>query len=248
MPAADIEVRNPYALVSYARRGLRTALETRTTLSHWGDFMPLILVADDHAVARAGIKLYLEQIAHIGDVGEAATGNETLDRLRRGSWDLVLLDIYMPDRSGLDILQEIVTEFPTVRVLMMSGLPERQYAVNVLRAGASGYLAKDSDPQELVKAVRTVLSGRRYMSAAVADILVSDLDRESDGPMHSQLSNREFEVFRKLAVGRSISQIALELRLSVKTVSTYRARILEKMSFTANAEITSYAIRNGLTQ
>jgi DNA-binding NarL/FixJ family response regulator len=210
--------------------------------------MPRILIADDHAVVRAGLKLYLEQIACIGDVGEAATGNETLDRLRREQWNLVLLDIGMPGRSGLDILRHIVLGFPNIRVLMMSGLPERQYAVNVLRAGASGYISKDSDPQELVKAVRTVLSGRRYVSAGLADILASELNRKSDPPMHSQLSGREFPIFCKLAAGRTVSQIALELSLSVKTVSTYRSRILEKMNFTANADMTSYAMRNGLMQ
>jgi DNA-binding NarL/FixJ family response regulator len=154
----------------------------------------------------------------------------------------------MPDRSGLDILRHIQTGHPAVRVLVMSGLPEQQYAVNVLRAGASGYLSKDSAPEELMKAVRTVLSGRRYVSAALAEILVADLDGDPDKPMHARLSTREFQIFCKLAAGRGVSDIANELSLSVKTVSTYRSRILEKMSFTANADITSYALRNGLIQ
>ena len=136
--------------------------------------MSRVLIADDHAVVRAGFKQFLEADSSINAVGEAASGNATLDALRESEWDLVLLDIHMPDRSGLDILRHIQTGHPSVRVLVMSGLPEQQYAVNVLRAGASGYLSKDSAPEELMKAVRTVLSGRRYVSAALAEILVAD--------------------------------------------------------------------------
>jgi two-component system, NarL family, invasion response regulator UvrY len=204
-----------------------------------------VLIADDHAVVRAGFKQFLEADPAIHAVGEAASGNETLDMLRKQEWDLVLLDIHMPDRSGLDILRHIQTGHPSVRVLVMSGLPEQQYAVNVLRAGASGYLSKDSAPEELMKAVRTVLSGRRYVSAALAE---ADLDGDPDKPLHARLSTREFQIFCKLAAGRGVSDIANELSLSVKTVSTYRSRILEKMSFNANADITSYALRNGLIQ
>jgi two-component system invasion response regulator UvrY len=208
-----------------------------------------VLIADDHAVVRAGFKQFLEADSSINAVGEAASGNETLDQLREGKIGiLVLLDIHMPDRSGLDILRHIQTGHPGVRVLVMSGLPEQQYAVNVLRAGASGYLSKDSAPEELMKAVRTVLSGRRYVSAALAEILVADLDGDPDKPLHARLSTREFQIFCKLAAGRGVSDIANELSLSVKTVSTYRSRILEKMSFTTNADITSYALRNGLIQ
>jgi len=207
-----------------------------------------VLIADDHAVVRAGFKQFLEADPAISAVGEAASGNETLDCLRRQDWDLVLLDIHMPDRSGLDVLRYIQTGHPGVRVLVMSGLPEQQYAVNVLRAGASGYLPKDSSPDELMKAVRAVLAGRRYISTALAEILVADLDGESDKPLHARLSAREFQIFCKLAAGRGVSDIANELSLSVKTVSTYRSRILEKMSFSANADITSYALRNGLIQ
>ncbi len=210
--------------------------------------MSRVLIADDHAVVRAGFRQFLEADPTISAVGEAASGNETLDCLRRQPWDLVLLDIHMPDRSGLDVLRYIQTGYPEVRVLVMSGLPEQQYAVNVLRAGASGYLSKDSSPDELMKAVRAVLAGRRYVSAALAEILVADLDGDSDKPLHARLSTREFQIFCKLAAGRGVSEIANELSLSVKTVSTYRSRILEKMSFSANADITSYALRNGLIQ
>jgi len=199
-------------------------------------------------VVRAGFKQFLEADASINAVGEAASGNETLDLLREQDWDLVLLDIHMPDRSGLDILRHIQTGHPGVRVLVMSGLPEQQYAVNVLRAGASGYLSKDSAPEELMKAVRTVLAGRRYVSAALAEILVADLDGDPDKPLHARLSTREFQIFCKLAEGKSVSEIAAKLFLSVKTVSTYRTRILEKMAMKTNADITYYAIKNNLLQ
>jgi len=207
-----------------------------------------VLIADDHAVVRAGFRQFLEADSSITVIGEAATGSETLDQLRKQAWDMVLLDIHMPDRSGLDILRHIQTGHPSVKVLVMSGLPEQQYAVNVLRAGASGYLSKDSAPEELMKAVRTVLAGRRYVSAALAEMLAADLGGDPDKPMHARLSTREFQIFCKLAAGRGVSDIALELSLSVKTVSTYRSRILEKMNFRANADITSYALRNGLIQ
>lgn len=210
--------------------------------------MSRVLIADDHAVVRAGFRQFLEADSSITVIGEAATGSETLDQLRKQAWDMVLLDIHMPDRSGLDILRHIQTGHPSVKVLVMSGLPEQQYAVNVLRAGASGYLSKDSAPEELMKAVRMVLAGRRYVSAALAEMLAADLGGDPDKPMHARLSTREFQIFCKLAAGRGVSDIALELSLSVKTVSTYRSRILEKMNFRANADITSYALRNGLIQ
>ena len=208
--------------------------------------MARILIADDHAVVRAGIRQFLDGEASIQEIGEAATGNETLAQLRAGKWDLVLLDIFMPDRSGLDILRHIRVGDPKVKVLVLSGLPEQQYAINVLRAGASGYLAKDSAPDELLKAVNNVLAGRRYVSEALAEILVADLDSDPDKPLHTRLSTREFQIFCKIAGGRGVSDIANELSLSVKTVSTYRSRILEKMSFKTNADVTSYALRNGL--
>jgi DNA-binding NarL/FixJ family response regulator len=210
--------------------------------------MSRVLIADDHAVVRAGFRQFLEADPTMTLIGEAATGSETLDQLRNEAWDLVLLDIHMPDRSGLDILRHIQSGHPGIKVLVMSGLPEQQYAINVLRAGASGYLSKDSAPEELMKAVRTVLSGRRYVSAALAEILVAGLDGDADKPLHARLSAREFQIFCKLAAGRGVSEIANELSLSVKTVSTYRSRILEKMNFRGNADITSYALRNGLIQ
>jgi two-component system invasion response regulator UvrY len=163
---------------------------------------------------------------------------------------LLLMDIHMPDRSGLDILKHVTSGYPDVRVLIMSGLPEEQYARNVLRAGASGYLSKGGSPEEFLKAVRLVLNGRRYVSAALAESMAADLEnpRDQNQPLHTALSTREFQIFCKLAAGSSVGSIGEELSLSVKTVSTYRSRILEKMSFSSNADMTSYALRNGLIQ
>lgn len=211
--------------------------------------MAKVLIADDHVLVRAGLRQFLEDDRSIGEIGEAATGQQTLDRLREDRWDLLILDINMPDRSGLDILKHVLSGFPDTRVLILSGFPERQYAINVLRAGAHGFLAKESAAEELMKAVHLVLSGRRYVSPTMAELLISEIDGGgSDRPIHLQLSEREFQIFCKLANGNPVSEIARELCLSVKTVSTYRSRVLEKLNFRTNADITSYALRNGLIQ
>jgi len=210
--------------------------------------MAKVLIADDHALVRAGLRQFLEQDPQVTEIGEAVSGSNTLDMLRTKSWDLLLLDIFMPDRSGLDILARVRALHPNTRVLVLSGYPERQYAISVLRSGANGFLSKESAPEELSKAVKTVLSGRRYVSAALADFLVSDLDADVSKPLHAALSEREFQTLCKLAAGRSVSEIANELCISVKTVSTYRSRILQKTSFKTNADLTSYALRTGLIQ
>jgi two-component system invasion response regulator UvrY len=210
--------------------------------------MANVLIADDHAIVRNGLKQLLSGERAIREIGEAGSGREVLQQLQRHHWDLLLLDINMPDRSGIDILRQIRTTHAATRVLVLSGFPEKQYAVNVLRAGASGYLNKEMAPEELLIAVRSVLQGRRYVSAALAELLVTELDADSDKPLHSQLSEREFQIFCKLASGSSVSEIAAELCLSVKTISTYRSRVLEKMSFATNADITSYALRNSIIQ
>ena len=210
--------------------------------------MAKVLIADDHAVVRAGLRQFLEEDPSITEIGDASTGREALDALRSGRWDLLILDINMPDRSGLDILSHIRAAGYTTRVLVMSGLPERQYALNVLRAGARGYLSKEGAPDELLKAVRAILDGRRYVSPALAELLVSELDQDTDKPLHARLSEREFQVLCKLAAGRAVSDIAGELCLSVKTVSTYRTRVLDKMHLETNADLTTYALRNGLIQ
>lgn len=208
--------------------------------------MANVLIADDHVLVRTGLRQFLQDERSIQEIGEAATGHETLEKLRGGAWDLLILDINMPDRSGLDILKHVRSGFPQTKVLVLSGFPERQYAVNVLRAGAQGYIAKDRAADELMKAIRAILQGRRYVSATLAEYLVDELDADQDKPLHAQLSEREFQIFCKLAGGASVSAIADELCLSVKTVSTYRSRVLEKMRFRSNADITAYALRNGI--
>jgi two-component system, NarL family, invasion response regulator UvrY len=210
--------------------------------------MANVLIADDHAMLRTGLRHYLEQDSSVTAIGEAATGAETLQQLRDGQWDLVILDINMPDRSGIDILRHIRSGHPETRVLVMSGFSEKQYAINVLRAGAAGYLAKDQAPEEFMRAVHAVLGGRRFVSARLSEMLITALDEPADKPLHAALSEREFQILCKLAVGRSVSEIAQELFISVKTVSTYRARVLEKMHLDTNADLTAYALRNGLVQ
>ena len=210
--------------------------------------MPTVLIADDHALLRAGVRQLLESEPGIDEIGEASSGRETLDALRGKPWDLLILDINMPDRSGLDVLRHVRAGHPDTRVLVLSGFSERQYALNVLRAGASGYVNKEMAPEELLTAVRTVLRGRRYVTPVLAELLVSELDADAEKPMHARLSEREFQIFCKIAAGRAVSDIAAELCLSVKTISTYRSRILEKMNFTTNADLTTYALRNGLIQ
>jgi len=210
--------------------------------------MPSILIADDHAMIRTGLRQYLERDCSIDVIGEAASGAETLQGLRDRQWDLVILDINMPDGNGIDTLRKIRLEHPNAKVLVVSGYAENQYAVNVLRAGAAGYLAKDEAPEEFLRAVHTVLAGRRFVTESLRELLLSELDEPTDRPMHTSQSQREFQVLSKLAVGQSVSEIASELAISVKTVSTYRARVLEKMHLETNADLTTYALRNGLLQ
>ncbi|MGC4029362.1 MAG: response regulator transcription factor [Steroidobacteraceae bacterium] len=208
--------------------------------------MHAVLIADDHPMVRAGLRQFLESDPQIRGVHEASSGQEVMDALRDQRFDLVILDINMPDRSGLDILRHIQASHPQLRILVVSGYPERQYAVNVLKAGAAGYLQKEAAAEELLRAVHMVLSGRRYVSSTLAEQLAGELGANHDQPAHAALSEREFQIFRKLAAGDAVSAIAKELFLSVKTVSTYRTRILEKMGFRSNADITAYALRNGL--
>jgi DNA-binding NarL/FixJ family response regulator len=209
--------------------------------------MATVLIVDDHAVVRAGLRQFLAEDRTITAIGEAASGDATLELLRRSNWDLLILDIGMPGVNGLDVLRHVRSEHPATRVLVISGYPERQYALNVLRAGASGFLTKTSAPDELLKAVNVVLRGRRYVSRALAALLLPDAD-DGDEPIHAALSEREFQIFVRLASGRAVSEIATALGLSVKTVSTYRTRVLEKMRLRTNADLTSYALRNGIIQ
>jgi len=206
-----------------------------------------VFVADDHALFRQGVKALLAEEPDLAVAGEAGTAKETLQRIRSEAWDILLLDISLPDGSGIDLLRQIRPHKPDLPILILSMHPEEQYAVNLLRAGANGYITKDAVPQQVVQAIRTLLQGRKYISPAVANILAEEIGGDNRPP-HEQLSEREFQVFCKLAAGRSVGEIADELFLSNKTVSTYRARIMDKMTAKSNADLTYYAIKNGLIQ
>ena len=210
--------------------------------------MTRILIADDHQIVRAGLKNLLAEYKEFTVAGEAGSGAETVKMVRASEWDLVLLDITMPDMNGVDTLQQIKRSKPDLPVLILSMHPEDQYAVNLLRAGANGYVCKECAPEQLIGAIRTVVAGRRYVSPALGDQLAHDLSGDAQKALHTELSEREFQVFCKLAAGQAVSEIANELFLSVKTVSTYRSRILEKMGMKTNANLTYYAIKHGLIQ
>lgn len=207
-----------------------------------------ILIADDHALVRAGLKQVVSEVDDMEVKGEAATGAEAVNQVKEQDWDVVLLDISMPDLNGIDALRQIRQLKPNLPVLILSMYPEDQYAVNLLRAGASGYMTKESAPNQLVAAIRKVVQGRKYVSSSLAEILALELGGDVDKPLHEALSQREFQIFCKLSSGSSVSEIAQELFLSVKTVSTYRSRIMEKMRFKNNAELTYYAIKNHLIE
>lgn len=209
--------------------------------------MTKILVVDDHAVVRAGIHYFLDSLPDMEIAGEAATAQEAMRLIRSQDWDIVLLDIAMPDKSGVDVLKQIKREKPNLPVLMLSMHPENRYAVQILRSGASGYVQKEALATELVNAIQTILKGHKYISPVVADLLTSDLKiQEDEKPLHETLSSREYQIFQKLGQGLGVSKIAEDLCLSVKTVSTYRARILEKMKMSSNADIIYYAIKQNL--
>jgi DNA-binding NarL/FixJ family response regulator len=213
--------------------------------------MPNIRVAvvDDHQLVRIGLKQIIEGQSDFAWVGEAKNGREALNLLRGTPCDVLLLDLSLPDMSGLDVLRQIKAHHETVATLVLSAFPENQYGLNVLRAGASGFLSKTADDGELCRAIRAAMRGGRYVSPELAEMLVSSGLQGSPGePRHSVLSEREFQIFCKLAEGKSVSEIAAKLFLSVKTVSTYRTRILEKMAMKTNADITYYAIKNNLLQ
>lgn len=208
--------------------------------------MMKILIADDHAVVREGLKQVLSESPDFIVAAEASTGQEVMDKISKKDFDLVVLDIAMPGRGGLDVLKEIKTQKPKLSVLVLSMYPEEQYAVRVLKAGASGYLTKESAPDELVKAIRQISQGKKYVSPSLAEKLALDLEISSDRPPHEILSDREYQVMCMIASGKTLKEISEELSLSIKTISTYRTRILEKMNMKNNAELTHYAIKNRL--
>lgn len=219
------------------------ATETQT-----GPAEPLaVLIVDDHALLRAGVREMLTNETDMRVAGEAGSAEEAQELLNGGiKVDVVVLDITLPGQSGVDLLQQLRQERPELAILMLSMHPERSFAVRLMRAGANGYVPKMVVPEELVKAVRTVGRGRRYITPAVAELLASDYAADDGGPLHNRLSERELQVFTRIARGISPAVMANELGLSVKTVSTYRARILEKLGMRSNAEIAAYAVRNQL--
>ena len=205
-----------------------------------------VLIADDHAILRRGLAQIIAEAGDMQVCAEAENGAQTIRLAREHRVDVVLLDITMPDRNGIDTLKQLKKEKPKLAVLMLSMHPEDTYALRAIKAGASGYLTKQSAPGLLVAAIRRVASGRRYISPAVAEALAGTIADSSDRPPHATLSDREYETMRLIASGKTLSQIAAEMHLSAKTVSVYRARLLEKMRLKTNAELTHYALKNKL--
>ena len=205
-----------------------------------------ILVADDHEVVRKGLVKVLAESLQPIKVDEAGNGQEALSKALKGEYDLIVLDMKMPGKSGLDILKEIKQHHPKLPVMILSMLPEEQFAIRAIRAGASGYLTKECAGDELVLAIRKALKGERYISATLAEIMAADLDNEWEKPLHEILSDREYQVMLMIASGKPVGAIAKELCLSAKTISSYRANILLKTRMKNNAEITHYAIQNKL--
>lgn len=207
-----------------------------------------ILIADDHSVVREGLKQIISGNADMTVLAEACSGNEAIEKIRKNPVSVAILDISMPGKNGLDTLKEIKVIHPDLPVLILSMYPEEQYALRFFRAGASGYLTKKSAPEELINAIRTVSKGKKYVSPSLAEKLVGELDITTDKPLHSSLSDREFQVLCLIASGKTSGEIAGELFLSVKTISTYRARILEKLRLKNTAELINYAIQNQLVE
>jgi DNA-binding NarL/FixJ family response regulator len=205
-----------------------------------------ILLIDDHAVVRKGLRAILEEGLSEVSVGEASTGREGQERLREQPWDAVVLDVSLPDTSGLEVLKRIKAHWPKTPVLVLSVYGEDQYGIRMLKAGAAGYLTKASAPEKMIEAVERILSGGHYISPIIAERLVLKTAREVAEEPHETLSNREYEVFRMIVSGMTVSQIAKTLLLSVKTVSTHRSRILAKMHLKSNAELTHYAATRDL--
>ena len=207
-----------------------------------------VAIVDDHALVRAGLRQFLSEHVDLRIVAECASAREVMDVVRQEAADVILLDISMPGQSGVDALQAIKARAPNLAVLILSSFPEEHYATTLLRQGAAGYLAKDCEPDEIVKAIRTVALGRRYITSGVAERLAADLAAPSPKAAHELLSEREFQVFLRLAKGETIGHMAESMSLSVKTVSTYRTRVMEKMGLSSNSDLTYYALKNGLIQ
>jgi two-component system invasion response regulator UvrY len=207
-----------------------------------------VVIVDDHAIVRTGLRQFLSEHVDLRVTGEASDGKEVLELLRQGEVDVILMDLSMPGHGGVDALAAVKARAPDLPVLILSGFPEAHYATALLRQGASGYLNKECDPEEIVSAIRTVVRGRRYITPAVAELLADNLSGDTDKPLHETLSERELQVFLRLARGETVGHIADSMSLSVKTVSTYRTRVMEKMKLASNSDLTYYALKNGLIQ
>jgi DNA-binding NarL/FixJ family response regulator len=206
-----------------------------------------VIIVDDHPVVRRGLKQIINENNDMQVIGEAEKAHEAIDLLRRTECDVLVLDISLPGMSGIDLMKQLKQEYKKLPILILSIHPEEQYAVRAMKAGASGYLTKESAPGELVKALRKIVSGGKYVSSSLAERLIADLEI-SDRPPHERLSDREFEILLLIASGKTTGEIAEKLCISVKTVSTYRARTLEKMNMSTNAEMISYALKNKLIE
>ena len=207
-----------------------------------------VFIVDDHVIVRHGLRRILEEAGDIEIAGEASDGVEALNKLQNCDCDVILLDISMPRKNGTDTLKQIMGENKAAKVLILSLYTEDQFAVRLMKAGAAGYLTKDIAPEQLVDAIRNVVTGKKHISPALGELLLREINSGQGKPLHAALSDREYQVLKLLGSGKTVSEIAAILSLSVKTVSTYRAHILEKMNFKNNAELTLYAIRHGLTQ
>lgn len=203
-------------------------------------------IVDDHAIVRSGLRQFFADHIDLRVVGEASSGRGAIDLVRNEEVDVLIMDLSMPGQSGIDALAMLRAKAPDMGILILSGYPEEHYAVQLIRQGASGYLNKDCDPLEIVDAVRTIALGKRHITPAVADLLAQQLGKKGTAAPHEELSEREFQVFLKLAKGETASRIAEELSLSVKTVSTYRTRLMEKMGLSSNSDLTYYALKNKL--
>lgn len=205
-----------------------------------------VAIVDDHQIVRTGFRELLSEDASINIAFEAATGDEALEKLRASQCGVLLLDISLPGKSGVDVLRAVRQRYPEIKVLILSGFPEESYALAMIKNGANGYLCKDCEREELLRAIHMVSAGRRYVSPRTAELLADEMSGERSGVLHETLSDRELQVFLRLARGESVSDIAGQLHLSVKTISTYRSRVTDKLNVASNAELATYALRHGL--
>ena len=205
-----------------------------------------VFIADDHALIREGIKKLLSPFSDIKLVGETADPFEIIELIKKNNCDILILDLSMPGKNGLDLIKEIKTLYPEIKILVMTMMPEDQFAKRTLKIGASGYLTKESAPEELITAIRKIASGRKYISETLAEKLAQDLDETAEKPLQDLLSDREFQVMKMMAAGKSQTDIAAELSISVSTINTYRSRILEKLNLKSNAELIRFAYQNNL--